>query len=65
MEFALRHWSNGGIRTPNREQDFLTVTIAFYLSCRRLTSSIDFAVCRPQPGANHLRSLQPRQRLLP
>jgi Lipid A 3-O-deacylase (PagL) len=29
MEFALRHWSNAGIRTPNRGQDFFTVTIAF------------------------------------
>jgi hypothetical protein len=29
MELALRHWSNAGIRTPNRGQDFFTVTIAF------------------------------------
>ena len=29
MEFAIRHWSNGGIRCPNRGQDFFTVTVAF------------------------------------
>jgi Lipid A 3-O-deacylase (PagL) len=29
MEFAIRHWSNAGLRTPNRGQDFMTVTIAF------------------------------------
>ena len=29
MEFAIRHWSNAGIRSPNRGQDFFTVTIAF------------------------------------
>ena len=29
MEFAIRHWSNAGMRTPNRGQDFFTVTIAF------------------------------------
>ena len=29
MELALRHWSNAGLRTPNRGQDFFTVTIAF------------------------------------
>ena len=29
MEFAIRHWSNAGIRTPNRGQDFFVVTIAF------------------------------------
>ena len=28
MEFALRHWSNAGIRCPNRGQDFFTVTVA-------------------------------------
>lgn len=29
MEFAIRHWSNAGLRCPNRGQDFLTVTIGF------------------------------------
>jgi hypothetical protein len=29
MEFAIRHWSNAGIRTPNRGQDFFTVTVGF------------------------------------
>ncbi len=29
VEVALRHWSNGGIRLPNRGQDFLTVSYAF------------------------------------
>ena len=29
MEFAIRHWSNAGLRCPNRGQDFMTVTIAF------------------------------------
>jgi len=29
MEFTIRHWSNAGIRTPNRGQDFFTVTITF------------------------------------
>jgi hypothetical protein len=29
MELALRHWSNAGIRAPNRGQDFFTVTVAF------------------------------------
>jgi hypothetical protein len=29
MEFAFRHWSNAGLRCPNRGQDFMTVTIAF------------------------------------
>jgi hypothetical protein len=29
MEFAIRHWSNAGIRCPNRGQDFFTVTVAF------------------------------------
>ena len=26
FEFTLRHWSNGGIRQPNRGQDFATLT---------------------------------------
>ena len=26
-EFAIRHWSNGGIRLPNHGQDFATLTI--------------------------------------
>lgn len=29
MEFAIRHWSNGGLRCPNRGQDFFTVTVKF------------------------------------
>jgi hypothetical protein len=29
MEFAIRHWSNAGIRCPNRGQDLFTVVIAF------------------------------------
>ena len=29
MEFAIRHWSNAGIRCPNRGQDFFTVSVAF------------------------------------
>jgi Lipid A 3-O-deacylase (PagL) len=28
-EVAIRHWSNAGLRAPNRGQDFLTVTVAF------------------------------------
>jgi hypothetical protein len=29
MEFALRHWSNAGLRSPNRGQDFFTVLVYF------------------------------------
>jgi hypothetical protein len=29
MEFAIRHWSNAGLRTPNRGQGFFTVTVRF------------------------------------
>ena len=29
VELAIRHWSNAGLRCPNRGQDFMTVTIAF------------------------------------
>jgi hypothetical protein len=29
VEFSLRHWSNAGIRLPNRGQDFFTVSYAF------------------------------------
>lgn len=29
MEFVLRHWSNAGIRSPNRGQDFFTVLVSF------------------------------------
>jgi len=29
VELCVRHWSNGGIRLPNRGQDFMTVTYAF------------------------------------
>ena len=27
MEFAIRHWSNAGMRCPNRGQDFFTVSV--------------------------------------
>jgi hypothetical protein len=29
LELSVRHWSNGGIRLPNRGQDFVTVSYAF------------------------------------
>ena len=29
MELSLRHWSNAGIHTPNRGQDFFTVLVYF------------------------------------
>jgi len=29
LEFCVRHWSNGGMRLPNRGQDFLTVSLVF------------------------------------
>jgi Lipid A 3-O-deacylase (PagL) len=29
VEVWVRHWSNAGIRLPNRGQDLLTVTLAF------------------------------------
>jgi hypothetical protein len=31
LELDIRHWSNGGIRLPNRGQDFATAMIAFTL----------------------------------
>ena len=29
LEVSVRHWSNGGIRVPNRGQDFVTLSYAF------------------------------------
>jgi hypothetical protein len=29
LELSMRHWSNGGIRLPNRGQDFFTISFAF------------------------------------
>jgi hypothetical protein len=29
LELTLRHWSNAGIRLPNRGQDFATLTLVF------------------------------------
>src|SRR5207302_684235 len=29
LELSVRHWSNGGIRLPNRGQDFMTLSYAF------------------------------------
>ena len=29
LEFSVRHWSNGGIRLPNRGQDFFTASFQF------------------------------------
>ncbi len=29
LEVSVRHWSNGGMRLPNRGQDFATVSYAF------------------------------------
>jgi Lipid A 3-O-deacylase (PagL) len=29
LELSVRHWSNGGIRLPNRGQDFATLSYAF------------------------------------
>jgi len=29
FEFSARHWSNGGVRTPNRGQDFAVLTVSF------------------------------------
>jgi len=29
LELAVRHWSNAGLKLPNRGQDFATVTFAF------------------------------------
>lgn len=29
LEVSVRHWSNGGIRLPNRGQDFVTLSYAF------------------------------------
>jgi hypothetical protein len=29
LEFSARHWSNGGVRTPNRGQDFAVLTVRF------------------------------------
>jgi hypothetical protein len=29
LELSVRHWSNGGIRLPNRGQDFFTLSYAF------------------------------------
>ncbi len=37
VEFAMRHWSNGGIRLPNHGQDFATLT--FQLDPRFFRSS--------------------------
>jgi hypothetical protein len=45
-ELTLRHWSNGGIRLPNRGQDFVTVTI-------RLNSSLFGVVDQMPPLARH------------
>ena len=29
LELSARHWSNGGVRTPNRGQDFTILTVRF------------------------------------
>ena len=29
FELSARHWSNGGVRTPNRGQDFTILTVRF------------------------------------
>ena len=29
FELSARHWSNGGVRTPNRGQDFTILTMRF------------------------------------
>ncbi|HEX4647386.1 MAG TPA: acyloxyacyl hydrolase [Steroidobacteraceae bacterium] len=29
LEVSVRHWSNGGLRVPNRGQDFVTLSYAF------------------------------------
>jgi len=29
VELCVRHWSNAGLRLPNRGQDFVTLTYAF------------------------------------
>ncbi len=29
FELSTRHWSNGGVRTPNRGQDFTILTVRF------------------------------------
>ena len=29
FELSARHWSNGGIKTPNRGQDFTVLTVRF------------------------------------
>jgi hypothetical protein len=29
VELTMRHWSNAGIKLPNRGQDFATVTFVF------------------------------------
>ena len=29
IELSARHWSNGGVRTPNRGQDFTILTVRF------------------------------------
>lgn len=29
LELSVRHWSNGGIRLPNRGQDFMTLSYSF------------------------------------
>lgn len=31
LELSARHWSNGGVRTPNRGQDFTILTVRFDL----------------------------------
>ena len=31
LELSTRHWSNGGVRTPNRGQDFTILTVRFAL----------------------------------
>jgi len=29
LEFSVRHWSNGGVKSPNRGQDFAMLTVRF------------------------------------
>ena len=49
FEFALRHWSNGGIKLPNRGQDFATLTFMLdpqYFRTVRLNQGHDIPLTR-------------------
>jgi hypothetical protein len=49
VEFALRHWSNGGVREPNRGQDFATLTFLLnpqFFRTARLDRSRDIPLTR-------------------